>query len=352
MKNDGVEKFLQKAMDPPPEEAVAFAMDRLKKLGAIQVDDTRFGGEMLTPLGRCLSRLPLDPGIGRMLIMGCTMQNLDPVLTAAACFSSRDPFYTPPGMRDEARIIRQSFSETSDLMATVRAYDEFQNTIRQDGWDAARRWASENFVSVVAMNSIQSVRSQLLGELNKIGLVSKRDLINFRSKVKMLHYDAEVNQNAGCDMLDSAVWATGLPGNLSARHHSGNFGAIRTRTEQQAGLHPSSVAFYRQPPKNVKLPKWYFYHEMVLSSEVFLRGCTAIQPEQVMLFGGYSMDSPQLSASSSPINADRPRAMTKLDANRFISDDLFSTGMDNENENLNTMSDRNQKVLDDWVRII
>jgi hypothetical protein len=234
-------------------------------------------------------------------------------------------------------------------MATVRAYDEFQNTIRQDGWDAARRWASENFVSVVAMNSIQSVRSQLLGELNKIGLVSKRDLVNFRSKMKMLHYDAEVNRNAGCDMLNSAVWATGLPGNLSARHHSGNFGAIRTRMEQQAGLHPSSVAFYRQPPKDIKLPKWYFYHEMVLSSDVFLRGCTAMQPEQIMLFGGYSLDSPQLSASSSPIKTDRARAITTQDSNRFISDDLFSALMDNQNSNIT--SDTNGTVLDDWVRL-
>jgi len=30
---------------------------------------------------------------------------------------------------------------------------------------------------------------------------------------------------------------------------------------------------------------------MVLSSQVFLRGCTALEPEQILLFGGYSLES-------------------------------------------------------------
>ena len=30
---------------------------------------------------------------------------------------------------------------------------------------------------------------------------------------------------------------------------------------------------------------------MVLSSQVFLRGCTSLSPEQIMLFGGYAYES-------------------------------------------------------------
>ena len=68
MTTDTVENFLSRAMDPPKEEAVAYAMDRLEKLGAIAVDPSSSksgGGEKLTPLGKCLSRLPLDPAIGK-----------------------------------------------------------------------------------------------------------------------------------------------------------------------------------------------------------------------------------------------------------------------------------------------
>jgi hypothetical protein len=36
---------------------------------------------------------------------------------------------------------------------------------------------------------------------------------------------------------------------------------------------------------------------MVLSSQVFLRGCTALEPEQIVLFGGYSLNNPNISQS-------------------------------------------------------
>eukprot|EP00957_Ditylum_brightwellii_P073750 5605096-Ditylum_brightwellii.AAC.1 len=84
--------------------------------------------------------------------------------------------------------------------------------------------------------------------------------------------------------------------------------------EDHTGLHPSSVAFYRKPPKkeeNVKLPGWFFYHEMVLSSQVFLRNCTSINPEQIMLFGGNSL---------------KPLSLPGDTTNKFILDDWIVVG--------------------------
>merc|ERR1712194_901836 len=97
MVQDGVAQFLGRARDPPAPYAVSFAVDRLVKIGALCVeDDTSGSGEVLTPLGRTLSKFPLDPATGRMLVMGVVMGCLDPVVTAAACFSSRSTFYNPP----------------------------------------------------------------------------------------------------------------------------------------------------------------------------------------------------------------------------------------------------------------
>ncbi|KAL7540793.1 hypothetical protein ACHAXR_010394 [Thalassiosira sp. AJA248-18] len=305
MTNDSVETFLSRAMDPPKEEAVAYAMERLKKLGAISVDpSSTTAGETLSPLGHCLSRLPLDPATGRMLIMGCVMQCLDPVLTAAACFSSREVFFTPPGLRQAQRKARQTFSEHSDIMASVRAYDEYQDILREEGWDVARQWASDNFISIHALTSVHSVRSQLINELNRIGLVHKNDLARSYGRNQQLRRDASVNRNAGTVSLYSAVWAGGIPDNLAARRQLGSFGTLRSRTENHAGLHPSSVAFHRKPPKQrQQLPLWFVYREMVLSSQVFLRGCTALKPEQILLCGGYELKS----------NGDQARGQRVLD---------------------------------------
>mmetsp|Transcript_33026 Transcript_33026/g.69511 ORF Transcript_33026/g.69511 Transcript_33026/m.69511 type:complete len:1352 (-) Transcript_33026:200-4255(-) len=290
---NGVEKFLGQAMDPPASDAVSYAVDRLVKLGALSIGDSTPGsGEVLTPLGRCLSRFPLDPATSKMLIMGVVMRCLDPVLTAAAGFSSRNTFYNPPGMRDKAQAIRKSFSPSSDTMAQIRAYDEFCSIENEGGWNDACSWAKTNYVSIAAIISIKAVRSQLLDELKKIGLVDSSDLKRAGYKKQELQSDALVNRNADNEMLYTAVLATGLPGNLSSRRQLGSFGTLRTRMEAHTGLHPSSVTFHRKPPKGrEQLPSWYLYREMVLSSQVFLRDCTVMTPGQIALFGGYSMDS-------------------------------------------------------------
>eukprot|EP00957_Ditylum_brightwellii_P128052 9766093-Ditylum_brightwellii.AAC.1 len=40
MTEDSVQDFLSRAMDPPPEESVAIALDRLEELGAIENNNT------------------------------------------------------------------------------------------------------------------------------------------------------------------------------------------------------------------------------------------------------------------------------------------------------------------------
>lgn len=60
---------------------------------------TRFG---LTPLGRHLTCLPCDPALGKLLIYGCLLRCLDPVLTIAAALTNNRPiFMSPPACRGE-----------------------------------------------------------------------------------------------------------------------------------------------------------------------------------------------------------------------------------------------------------
>ena len=139
------------------------------------------------------------------------------------------------------------------------------------------------------MQNLTSLRSQLLDELVRTGLV-RRDDLGYDRRNRELRGDAEVNRHAGNESLTLAVLTTGLPGNLASRRSMAHFGVMRTRLEENAGLHPASVSFTRAPPKRrseqTALPQWFLYREMVLSSQVFLRDCSAINPEQLVLFGG------------------------------------------------------------------
>ena len=303
MTTRGVQNFLSEAMDPPAKETVRLAMERLKTLGAIvEVNDTASDDvEMLTPLGSLLSQLPLDPATGRMLVTGVVTKCLDPVLTAAACMSSRDPFIVPTGMRNEAQRARRAFCETSDHLAVLRAYQEWRAIIAEEGFDSACHWARDNFLSVQGLTTLTSLRTQLLGELTRTGLVRASDLGYGGGRNRELKADAEVNQHSANEALVVAVLLAGLPGNLASRRSQAHFGVMRTRMEDNAGLHPGCVAFARTPPKLrsgwAALPQWFLYREMVLSSQVFLRDCSAVTPEQVVLFGGSTSADVELSAA-------------------------------------------------------
>ena len=50
--------------------------------------------------GRNLSMLPVEPKLGKMLILGAIFKCLDPVMTVAAGLSVRDPFLMPFDKKD------------------------------------------------------------------------------------------------------------------------------------------------------------------------------------------------------------------------------------------------------------
>lgn len=54
--------------------------------------------------GRYLTMLPMEPKLGKMLILGAILNCLDPVLTIVAGLSVRDPFLTPFDKKDVSRL--------------------------------------------------------------------------------------------------------------------------------------------------------------------------------------------------------------------------------------------------------
>lgn len=96
-----VHRFLQMtALERPSPLAIYGALCTLRAIKALSPDE---GREELTPLGLHLSRLPMNPQLGRMIIYAVLFRCLDPVLTVAAALSHKDPFYMPVSAEREAR---------------------------------------------------------------------------------------------------------------------------------------------------------------------------------------------------------------------------------------------------------
>src|SRR5512135_2407776 len=88
-------------IEPPGSRSIADGYQLLQELGAM--DEQR----ALTPAGRELARLPLDPKIARLLLAGRQYQCLTEILIIASALSLQDPRDRPAERRAAADAAHQ-----------------------------------------------------------------------------------------------------------------------------------------------------------------------------------------------------------------------------------------------------
>ncbi|XVE58736.1 hypothetical protein DITRI_Ditri04bG0193000 [Diplodiscus trichospermus] len=257
----GITEFLSRALQPPELLSVQNAVEYLKIIGALDEN------ENLTVLGRHLSMLPVEPKLGKMLILGAIFNCLDPIMTVVAGLSVRDPFLMPFDKKDLAELAKAQFSgqEYSDHIALVRAYEGWKEAEReQSGYE----YCWKNFLSAQTLKAIDSLRKQFFYLLKDTGLVDQ----NIENCNKWSHDEH----------LIRAVISAGLfPGICSVVNKEKSI-ALKTMEDGQVLLHSNSV--------NAGVPKipypWLIFNEKVKVNAVFLRDSTGVSDSILLLFGG------------------------------------------------------------------
>lgn len=260
LKLGSISEFLTKALQSPELLAVQNAVEYLKIIGALDEN------ENLTVLGRYLTMLPMEPKLGKMLILGAILNCLDPILTIVAGLSVRDPFLTPLDKKDLADAAKAHFShDFSDHLALVRAYEGWRDAERDL---AGYEYCWKNFLSAQSMKAIDSLRKEFYSLLNDTGLVD--------SNITMYNswsYD---------EHLLRAIICYGLyPGICSVLHNEKSF-SLKTMEDGQVLLHSNSVN-----ARDSRIPyPWLVFNEKIKVNCVFLRDSTAISDSVLLLFGG------------------------------------------------------------------
>ena len=129
--------------------------------------------EELTPLGRHLAALPVDPRVGKMLVTAATFGCLSPALTIAAGMAYKDPFVLPMDKKHQADAVRRRLAGDtySDHIALVRAFEGWERARRdggnREGWEYCRR----NFLSGNTLELMSDMRRQFADLLHGIGFL-------------------------------------------------------------------------------------------------------------------------------------------------------------------------------------
>ncbi|CAI5962742.1 unnamed protein product, partial [Closterium sp. NIES-65] len=181
--------------------------------------------------GRHLTALPLEPRVGKMLVMAAVLSCVNPVLTVGATLSEREPWVRPADKREVADSVRLRFAgdDCSDHFAAVRAFEGWVTalgsaTSRSDGYSAARAYCYDHFLSHPTMQArggaIAGLRRQLLGTLGELGLVDVQQGMD------------EANSRSNDPEFVRAALLAGLMSEANSRSNDPEF----VRAAQLAGL--------------------------------------------------------------------------------------------------------------------
>ncbi len=246
-------------IEPPPGRAIADGYQLLAELGAVDDDNE------LTPVGRNLARLPLDPRVGRMILEARDRQALDEVLVIASALSVQDVRDRPMDKQAQADQQHAKFDdEKSEFTGYLKLWKWLGDVRGGHGEDhklSNRQYENllrENYINIRRVREWRDIHSQLHSVVGE----QKWVLNDKPASYEQLHLS----------ML------CGLLGNLGIKSD-----------EDDWYLGARGIKFYRHPGARLskKPGRWIVVAELVETTRLFGRGIANIEPQWVEQVAGH-----------------------------------------------------------------
>ena len=242
-------------IEPPSNRAIADGIALLQELGALNAEAE------LTAIGRELSRIPLDPRIGRMLIEAKTRNVLPEVLVIAAALSVPDPRERPFEARDAADRAHTWFKDTkSDFLSLLNVWKFFIDLREEGGHKKQVQACREKFLNWLRLREWRDLHGQLRDSLRDLGW----------------NTEGELSREAPFENLHRAL-LPGLLGNIGMKAEDGDY-----------FLGARGIKFYPFPGSGVdkKGLKWLVAAELAETTRLFARTLARIDPEWIEAAAG------------------------------------------------------------------
>jgi ATP-dependent helicase HrpA len=241
-------------LEAPPPRMIADGYQLLAELGAI--DET---SKELTPVGRELAKLPLDPKIGRMILAAREHGCLKEMLVIAAALSVQDPRDRPQeqaGAADQAHAKWKD--EQSEFLAWPKLWAAADEVWKHETSNKQRQWCRQNFISWMRLREWRDIHGQLHALCTEHGW-------------------KENQLPAGYEAIHKAL-LTGLLGHIGLRNE-----------EDRNYLGARGIKFFIHPGSALvkKAGRWIVAAELVETSRLFARCIARIEPEWLETVGSH-----------------------------------------------------------------
>jgi ATP-dependent RNA helicase HrpA len=239
-------------VEPPDRRSIRDGMALLEELSALTPDGA------LTPTGRQLAQLPVDPRIGRMIVEAQRQNCVREVLVIAAALSIPDPRERPVDQEEAARQRHARFAdEHSDFISFLNLWRYLGEQRRERSGNQFRRICREEFLHYLRIREWQD----LVGQLRQIA--------------KALDIE-ESSQDADPRRIHAAL-LSGLLSHVGMRADAREYlGARNSRFV----IAPGSV-LARRPPS------WVVAAELVETARLYARVAARVDPDAVERMAGH-----------------------------------------------------------------
>jgi ATP-dependent RNA helicase HrpA len=233
-------------LDPPKPATVRDGFKTLFEIGALDEN------QKLTDLGRTLSRWPVDPRIGRILVAGAEEHCLREILIIASALEVQDPRMRPLDRQQAADEAHMRFRhESSDFLTYLNIWDFYQTQRKNLSRNQLRKACTQNFLSYPRMREWVDIHRQLKDLIEQAG---------YRLRGRNDDY-AVVHQ----------VILTGLLSGIAMRGNKHEYSAARG---VKAYLWPGSSSFSAKP-------NWLVASELIETDRRYMRTSARIEPEWI-----------------------------------------------------------------------
>ncbi|MCY1392970.1 RNA helicase HrpA [compost metagenome] len=239
-------------IEPPDGKAISDGFNLLQELSAVNREN------QLTPLGRQLARLPVDPRLGRMLLEANKQGSLQEVLIVASALSVQDPRERPLERQQAADQAHAQWKDSdSDFAALVNLWRGFEEQRLALTASPLRNWCRKNFLNYLRLREWRDAHRQL-------SLICRDLQLNINKEL------------ADYPKLHKAV-LSGLLSQIGQKTEEGDYLGARQR---RFWIHPSSGL-------GKKRPQWLMTAELVETTKLYARMVAKIEPDWIEPLAGH-----------------------------------------------------------------
>ena len=219
---------------------------------AIESEEKKQGWE-LTPIGRQLAQLPVDPRLAKMLLSAVDFSSVYEVMIIVSALSIQDPRERPTEKQQASDEKHRRFADKkSDFLAFLNLWNYVQEQQKALTKNQFRRQCQKDFLNYLRIREWQDIYQQIRLAVREMGLP-----IN--------------SEKAEYQQIHTAL----LSGLLS------HIGLKEAEKQQYLGARNAHFAIFPNSVLFKKQPKWVMAAELVETSKLWGRMVAEIEPEWI-----------------------------------------------------------------------